>query len=56
MRNLEILYNPEAEKIIEVVIKKANDSEAGRDVETLAIQTLTKLNLEIDSPKTFCGA
>ena len=37
MRNLETSGNSEATKVIEEAIKKANDSNAGRDVEALTM-------------------
>ena len=40
MKKLEISYNPVASKVIEEAIKKANNSEAGRDVFCLAMQPI----------------
>ena len=52
-RNLETSYNQETTKIILKAIKKANNSEAIRDVKVLAMQTITILHLEMDNQKHF---
>ena len=51
MRNLEARYNSEAE-----AIKKANEPEAERSLDALAMQMHTKLNLEMDESKPFHDA
>ena len=53
MKNLETSYSPREANIIEEVVKKANGFKAGMDVEDVAMQTFTDLNLKIDEPKTF---
>ena len=51
MWHLETSYN-QAKKVIEEVIKKANNFKAGRDIIYLAMQSISALNNE-DENQTF---
>ena len=48
MRSLKTSYNPEVSKVIEEAIEKTNESAVGRDMEGFSLQSLSKLNVEVD--------